>query len=74
MKLFTPFTISKKDYCDHCRGKINKRRVAENSFLDELFKFLYRYRFDFVLTEKAHNDCDIYIKKSTHTMTYIVET
>jgi len=48
MKLFTPFTIPQKDNCDLCRIKTNKRRGAENLFLDQLFKTLYRDRFDFV--------------------------
>ena len=48
MKLFTPFTIPQKDNCDLCRGKTNKRREVENPFLDQLFKFLYRDKFDFV--------------------------
>ena len=48
MKLFTPFTIPQKDNCDLCRGKSNKRRDVENPFLDKLFKFLYRDRFDIV--------------------------
>ncbi len=48
MKLFTPFTIPQKDNCDLCRIKTNKRREAENPFLDQLFKTLYRNRFDFV--------------------------
>ena len=48
MKLFTPFTIPKKDNCDLCRIKTNKPREAENPFLDQLFKTLYRDRFDFV--------------------------
>ena len=48
MKLFTPFTIPQKDNCDLCRIKTKKRREAENPFLDQLFKTLYRDRFDFV--------------------------
>ena len=48
MKLFTPFTIPDKDNCDLCKIKINKKRNTENRLLDKLFKFLYRYRFDFV--------------------------
>jgi len=48
MKLFTPFTIPKEDNCDLCRIKTNKRREAENLFLDQLFKTLYRDRIDFV--------------------------
>ena len=48
MRLFTPFTIPQKDNCDLCRGKTNKRREVENPFLDQLFKFLYRDKFDFV--------------------------
>ena len=48
MKLFTPFTIPKKDNCDLCRIKTSRRTKAENPFLDQLFKTLYRDRFDFV--------------------------
>ena len=48
MKLFTPFTIPQKGNCDLCRIKTNKRKAPENSFLDQLFKTLYRDRFDFV--------------------------
>ena len=48
MKLFTPYTIPKKDNCDLCKIKTNERREAENPFLDQLFKTLYRDRFDFV--------------------------
>ena len=49
MKLFTPFTIPQKDNCDLYRGKTNKRGEVKNPFLDQLFKFLYRDKFDFVL-------------------------
>ena len=48
MKLFTPFTIPQKDKCDLCSGVTNKRKEVENPFLDQLFKFLYRDKFDFV--------------------------
>ncbi len=48
MKLFTPFTIPQKDNCDLCRIKTNKRKEVENPLLDQLFKFLYMDRFDFV--------------------------
>ncbi len=48
MRLLTPFTIPQKDNCDLCRIKTNKRRQVEKTFLDRLFKFLYRNRFDFV--------------------------
>ena len=48
MKLFIPFTISEKVNCDLCRIKANKRKEVENPLLDQLFKFLYRDRFDFV--------------------------
>ena len=48
MKLFTPFTIPKEDNCDLCRIKKKERREAENPILDQLFKTLYRDRFDFV--------------------------
>ena len=48
MKLFTPFTIPQKDNCDLCRIEKNKQKVVENPFLDQLFKTLYRDRFDFV--------------------------
>ena len=48
MKLFTPFTIPQKDNCDLCRIKTNKSNATENPLLDQLFKFLYRDRFDFV--------------------------
>ena len=48
MKLFTPFTIPRKDNCDLCRIKTNKRKAIENPFLDNLFKDLYRQKFDFV--------------------------
>ena len=48
MKFFAPFTIAHKDNFDLCRIKTKKRREAENPFLDQLFKTLYRDRFDFV--------------------------
>jgi len=48
MRLFTPFTIPRKDNCDLCRIKTNKRKAIENPFLDNLFKDLYRQKFDFV--------------------------
>ena len=48
MRLFTPFTIPNKTNCDLCRIKTNKRRETESPFLDQLFKTLYRDRFDFV--------------------------
>ena len=48
MKLFTPFTIPQKDNCDLCKVKTNKSKEADNPFLDQLFKTLYRDRFDFV--------------------------
>ena len=48
MELFTPFTIPKEAKYDLCRLITNKRREAENQFLDQLFKTLYRDRFDFV--------------------------
>ena len=48
MRLFTPFTIPKKENCDLCRIKTNKRIKTENRLLDNLFKNLYRQRFDFV--------------------------
>ena len=47
MKLFTPFTIPKKENCDLCRLEKNKK-TFENHLLDNLFKNLYRQRFDFV--------------------------
>ena len=48
MKLFTPFTFSKKDNYDLCRIKTKKRKAVENPLLDNLFRNLYRQRFDFV--------------------------
>jgi len=48
MKLFTPFTIPQKENCDLCRVKTNKRKATKNPFIDQLFKFIYRDRFDFV--------------------------
>ena len=51
MKLFTPFTIPKKDNYDLCRIKTKKRKAVENPLLDNLFRNLYRQRFDFVLTD-----------------------
>ena len=47
MKLFTPFSILQKEKFDLCRIKTNKRNINENPFLDQLFKFLYRDKFDF---------------------------
>ena len=47
-KLFTPFTISEKDNCDLYVIKRYKRREIENPFLDKLFKFIYRDKFDLV--------------------------
>jgi len=49
MKLFTPFTIPQKENCDLCRIKTNKRKETKNPFLDQMFKFLYKDSFDFVL-------------------------
>ena len=63
MRLFTPFTIPKKDNCDLCRGKTNKRREVENPFLDQLFKFLYRNRFDFVFDWKRDQWTAIFVKR-----------
>ena len=48
MKLFTPFTIPKKDNCDLCKIKTNKRKAVENPFIDDFFRNLNRQRFDFV--------------------------
>ena len=48
MRLFTPFTIPKKENCDLCRIQKNKKKVFENHLLDNLFRNLYRQRFDFV--------------------------
>ena len=48
MKLFTPFTIPKKENCDLCRIEKNKKKEAKNHLLDKLFKNLYWKRFDFV--------------------------
>ena len=47
MRLFTPFTIPKKENCDLCRIE-NKKKIVENLLLDNLFKNLYRQRFNFV--------------------------
>tara|TARA_Y100001968_G_scaffold277564_1_gene272461 strand:- start:593 stop:742 length:150 start_codon:yes stop_codon:yes gene_type:complete len=47
MKLFTPFTIPQKENCDLCRIK-NKKKAVENHPLDNLFKKLFRQRFDLV--------------------------
>ncbi len=48
MRLFTPFTIPKKENCDLCRIEKNKKKAVKNSILDNLFIKLYRQRFDFV--------------------------
>tara|TARA_Y100001968_G_scaffold105801_1_gene95687 strand:- start:5 stop:157 length:153 start_codon:yes stop_codon:yes gene_type:complete len=48
MRLFTPFTIPKKENCYLCRIEKDKKKAVENNFLDNLFKNLYRQRFDFV--------------------------
>ena len=48
MRLFTPFTIPQKDNCDLCRINNNKKKAVENHLLDNLFRNLYRQRFDFV--------------------------
>ena len=48
MRLFTPFTVPKKENCDLCRIEKNKKNIVENPLLDNLFKNLYRQRFDFV--------------------------
>ena len=48
MRLFTPFTIPKKENCDLYRIKKNKKKVVENKLLDNLFKNLYRQRLDLV--------------------------
>lgn len=38
MRLFTPFTIPKKENCDLCRIEKNKKKTVENHLLDNLFK------------------------------------
>jgi len=48
MRLFTPFTIPQKENCDLCRINNNKKKAIENHLLDNLFRNLYRQRFDFV--------------------------
>lgn len=48
MKLFTPFTIPKKENCDLCRLQKNKKKAFDNHLLNNVFKKLYRKRFDFV--------------------------
>ena len=48
MKLFTPFTIPRKVNFDLCRLKTNKTREVGKPLLDQLFKFLYSDRFDYV--------------------------
>ena len=47
MKLFTPFTILQKENFDFYRIKPIKRRATEKPFIDQLFKFFYKDRFDF---------------------------
>ena len=73
MKLFTPFTIPKKDNCDLCKVKTNKRRQVEKPFLDRLFKFLYRDRFDFVYDWKSNQWFAIFVKKAPHYNIYNIE-
>jgi len=51
MRLFTPFTIPKKENCDLCRIEKNKKKIVENPLLDNLYKSLYQQRFNFVLTD-----------------------
>ena len=48
MILSTPLTIPKKDNCDRCKIKTNKRKATENRFLNKLLKIIYKDRFDFV--------------------------
>ena len=48
MRLFTPFTIPKKENCDLCRIQKTKKKAVENHLLVNLFRNLYRQRFDFV--------------------------
>jgi len=48
MKLFTPFTIPQKNNCDLRRIEKNKQKVVENPFIDQLFKNLYKQRFDYI--------------------------
>ncbi len=48
MKLFTPFTIPKKDNCDLCKIKTNKRNAVEKPFRYDFFRNLNKQRFDFV--------------------------
>ena len=38
MRLFTPFTIPKKENCDLCRIEKNKKKIVENPLLDNLLK------------------------------------
>ena len=48
MRLFTPFTIPQKENCDLCRTEKNKKKAVEYHLLDNLFRNLYRQKFDFV--------------------------
>jgi hypothetical protein len=45
----TGYQTPKKDNCDLCKIKTNKRKAIENPFLDNLFKDLYRQKFDFII-------------------------
>ena len=79
MKSLTTFTIPNKDNLDLRRIKINNKRQVEKIFLDQLFKFLYRDRFDFVYDWKSEkwlaifekNDLVHYRAKNTQTSKWI---
>ena len=48
MRLFTPFTIPKKENCDLCRIEKNKKKAVESHLLNNLFRKLSMQRFEFV--------------------------
>ena len=49
MRLFSPFTVPKKENCDLCRINNKKKKAVKNHLLDNFFKNLYMQRFDFVI-------------------------
>ena len=51
MRLFTPFTIPKKENGDFCRIEKDKKKLVEKIYQISFLKNLYRQRFDLFLTD-----------------------
>ena len=54
IRLFTPSTIPKKEDCDSCRVKPNKKKAVESNSLENLFKNLYRQNLNMFSSELPH--------------------